>query len=261
MKDLIRLYARPKLNSPNMLASWPGIGNVSIIVASYLKKNLDFKELGEIEPSAFFDAIGVVAKDNVVEAPQFPQSQFYYWKNKGGGSDIILFIGEDQPYTKGYELANCVIDVAQRFQVKRIYTCAAALSRIHHTEQPRVWGVVTSQHMSGELEKYDLVQRGNLQIAGLNGLLLGVAKEREIEGICLLGEVPMHATRIQNPMAALAVLQALTRMLSIEIDFAELVQTARETADRMKQVVAEAMEEYIDHFTQPIWEVEEEEEE
>ncbi|HEY55187.1 MAG TPA: hypothetical protein G4N91_02765 [Dehalococcoidia bacterium] len=261
MKDLIRLYARPKLNAPNMLASWPGIGNVSIIIASYLKKSLDFKELGEIEPSAFFDAIGVVAKDNVVEAPQFPQSQFYYWKNKGGGSDIILFIGEDQPYTKGYELANCVLDVAERFQVKRIYTCAAALSRIHHTEQPRVWGVVTSQHMSGELEKYDLVQRGNLQIAGLNGLLLGVAKEREIEGICLLGEVPMHATRIQNPMAALAVLQALTRMLGIEIDFTELAQTARETADWMKQVVAEAMEEYIDHFTQPIWEVEEEEEE
>jgi len=261
MKNLIRLYARPKLNTPNMLASWPGIGNVSIIVASYLKKSLDFKELGEIEPSAFFDAIGVVAKDNVVEAPQFPQSQFYYWKNKGGGSDIILFIGEDQPYTKGYELANCVIDVAERFQVKRIYTCAAALSRIHHTEQPRVWGVVTSPHMSGELEKYDLVQRGNLQISGLNGLLLGVAKEREIEGICLLGEVPMHATRIQNPVAALAVLQALTKMLGIEIDFTELAQTARETADRVKQVVAEAMEEYIDHFTQPIWEFEEDEEE
>jgi proteasome assembly chaperone (PAC2) family protein len=261
MNNLIKLYARPKLNAPNMLASWPGIGNVSIIVASYLKKSLDFKELGEIEPSAFFDAIGVVAKDNVVEAPQFPQSQFYYWKNKGGGSDIILFIGEDQPYTKGYELANCVIDVAERFQAKRIYTCAAALSRIHHTEQPRVWGVVTSPHMSGELEKYDLVQRGNLQISGLNGLLLGVAKEREIEGICLLGEVPMHATRIQNPVAALAVLQALTKMLGIEIDFSELAQTARETADRVKQVVAEAMEEYIDHFTQPIWEFEEDEEE
>jgi proteasome assembly chaperone (PAC2) family protein len=261
MNNLIKLYARPKLNAPNMLASWPGIGNVSIIVASYLKKSLDFKELGEIEPSAFFDAIGVVAKDNVVEAPQFPTSQFYYWKNKGEGSDIILFIGEDQPYTKGYELANCVIDVARRFQVKRIYTCAAALSRIHHTEQPRVWGVVTSPHMSGELEKYDLVQRGNLQISGLNGLLLGVAKEREIEGICLLGEVPMHATRIQNPVAALAVLQALTKMLGIEIDFTELAQTARETADRVKQVVAEAMEEYIDHFTQPIWEFEEDEEE
>jgi len=261
MKNLIKLYARPKLNSPNMLASWPGIGDVSIIVATYLRKKLDFKELGEIEPSYFFDAIGVVAKDNVIEAPQFPQSKFYYWKNKGEGSDIILFIGEDQPLTKGYELANCVLDVGARFQAKRIYTCAAALSRIHHTEQPRVWGVVTSQHMTEELEKYDLVQRSNLQIAGLNGLLLGVTKERDIEGICLLGEVPMHATRIQNPVAALAVLQVLTKMLDIEVDVGELTQIANEAADRLKQVAAEAMGEYIDHFTQPIWEYDEEEEE
>jgi len=244
-----------------MLAAWPGIGNVSIIVASYLLRQLKFKDLGEIEPSVFFDAIGVVARDNIVEEPQFPQSQFYYWKNKAGSSDIILFIGEDQPLTKGYELANCVLDVAERFQAKRIYTCAAALSRIHHTEQPRVWGVVTSQHMTEELEKYDLMQRGNLQIAGLNGLLLGVTKEREIEGICLLGEVPMYATRVQNPMAALAVLKVLTKMLGIEIDVSELAQVAEETADRMKQITAEAMGEYIDHFTKPIWEYGEEEEE
>jgi hypothetical protein len=244
-----------------MLASWPGIGNVSIIVATYLKRKLEFKELGEIEPSYFFDPIGIVARDNVVEAPQFPLSNFYYWKNKRGGSDIILFIGEDQPLTKGYELANCVLDVGQRFQVKRVYTCAAALSRIHHTEQPRVWGVVTSQHMTGDLEKYGLVQRGNLQISGLNGLLLGVTKEREIEGICLLGEVPMYATRIQNPMAALAVLKVLTKMLDIEIDLTELNEMAKETAERMKQIAAEAMGEYIDLFTRPIWEQGEEEEE
>jgi len=261
MNELVKLYARPRLKSPIMLASWPGIGNVSIIVATYLKRKLEFKELGEIEPSYFFDPIGIVARDNVVEAPQFPLSNFYYWKNKRGGSDIILFIGEDQPLTKGYELANCVLDVGQRFGVKRVYTCAAALSRIHHTEQPRVWGVVTSQHMTGDLEKYGLVQRGNLQISGLNGLLLGITKEREIEGVCLLGEVPMYATRIQNPMAALAVLKVLNKMLDIEIDFSELEQIAEETADRMKQIAAEAMGEYIDQFTRPIWEQGEEEEE
>ena len=253
MKNPIKIYARPRLKNPVMLASWPGIGDVSIIVASYLRKKLDFKELGEIEPSHFFDATGVVARDNVVEEPHFPQSRFYYLKNPDG-NDIILFIGEDQPITKGYELANCVLDVAAKFQVKRIYTCAAALSRIHHTEQPRVWGVVTSPHMSTELDKYELVQRGNLQIAGLNGLLLGVTKERNIEGICLLGEVPMYATKMQNPMAALAILGVLPNMLDIEIDISEISQLASDTTNRMKQIAAEAMEEYIDLFTEPIWE-------
>jgi proteasome assembly chaperone (PAC2) family protein len=261
MNEFVRLYVRPRLKAPVMLASWPGIGNVSIIAATYLLHKLNFKDLGEIEPSAFFDAIGVVARDNIVEEPQFPQSQFYYWKNPAGSSDIILFIGEDQPLTKGYELANCVLDVAERFKASRVYTCAAALSRMHHTEQSRVWGVVTDPQMSPELDKYDLIQKGNLQISGLNGLLLGVAKERGIEGVCLLGEVPMYATRIQNPVAAVAVLGALTRMLDIKIDITELADVARETADRMKQMADEAMEDYIDHFTQPIWEQDEEEEE
>ena len=261
MKGLVKLYAKPKLNSPNMLAAWPGIGNVSIIVATYLKRKLNFKGLGEIEASYFFDPIGVVVRNNVVEAPQFPESKFYYWKNKGGGSDIILFIGDDQPAAKGYELANCVLDVGLSFQVRRIYTCAAALTRIHHTEQPRVWGVATNQQVAEDLKQYDLVERGDLQIAGLNGLLLGVAKERGIEGICLLGEVPMYATRIQNPMAALVVLEVLAKTLGIEIDTVELAQLAKETKERMKQVAAEAMGEYIDYFTEPIWEHGEEEEE
>ncbi len=258
MSDLVKLYARPKLNSPNMLAAWPGIGNVSMLVATYLEKKLDFKPLGEIEASHFFDSIGVVVENNVVEAPQFPQSNFYYWKNKNKGSNLILFIGEDQPATKGYELANCVLDVGLRFQVKRIYTCAAAITRIHHSEQPRVWGVATTPRLTDELKRYDLVERGNLHISGLNGLLLGVAKERGVEGICLLGEVPMYATRVQNPMAALAILEVLSKILDIEIDTFELAQLASETKEKMKQLAAQAMEEYIDLFTEPIWEQDEE---
>ena len=261
MKKLAKIHARPNLNSPNMLAAWPGIGNVATIVANYLKRKLNFKPLGQLEASYFFDPIGVTVKDNVVEAPQFPQSNFYYWKNKGGGSDIILFIGDDQLSSKGYELANCVLDVGQRFKAKRVYTCAAALTRIHHTEQPGVWGVATSPDITGDLIKYDLMRAGNLQIAGLNGLLLGVAKERNIEGICLLGEVPFYATRLQNPIAALAVLKVLTMVLDIDIDLAELAVLAGETMEKMKEMAAQAMGEYIDFFTEPIWERGEEEEE
>jgi len=257
---LVKFYAQPKLNSPNMLAAWPGISNVAIIIATYLQRKLNFRELGKVQAPHFFDPIGVLVKDNVIEAPQFPQSKFYYWEKSGGGNDIILFIGEAQPTAKEYELANLVLDVGLRFQIKRIYTCAAAVTRIHHTEQPKVWGVGTNQAVAEELARYDLVQGGNLQISGLNGLLLGVAKERDIEGICLLGEVPTYATRIQNPMAALAILNVLKKMLDIEIDTDELQQLASETRERMRQVAAEAMEEYIDFFTEPIWERGEDEE-
>ena len=107
MTNLIKLTARPKLNTPNMLAVWPGVGNVSIIIASYLTTKLRFKDLAEILPTNFFDPTGVLVQDSIIEAPQFPQSKFYYRKNDlAGGSDLILFMGDDQPPTKSYDLAN-----------------------------------------------------------------------------------------------------------------------------------------------------------
>lgn len=255
MKKLLKLHARPKLRSPNLLAAWPGISNVAMIVATYLARKLDFKELAEVEASHFFDPIGVLVKNNVVESPKFPESRFYYWKNQPDKSDLILFIGEDQPGDKGYELANLVIDLGLRFGVKKIYTCAAALTRIHHTEKSKVWAAATNQQLAKDLLKeHALVRGGNFQISGLNGLLLGVAKERAIDGICLLGEVPSYTSRISNPMAATSVLEMLAKILGIEIDTSELRQQASAAQERMSQVAAEAMEEYIDYFTEPIWE-------
>jgi uncharacterized protein len=260
MSDIIKITARPKLNAPNLLAAWPGIGNVAMIIANYLKTKITFKELGYIEPSYFFDPIGVAVKDNVVEEPTFPLSDFFYYKNPNG-KDLILFIGDDQPQTKSYELAHSILDVGERFGAQRIYTCAAAMTRIHHTEAPKVWGVATSHLVTYNLKEYNLENASNLQIAGLNGLLLGVAKEREIDGVCLLGEVPSYASRVPNPMAALAVLKVLAQMLEIKIDLAEMAKMAVEAAEKIKQVAAQAMEEYIDYFTEPIWERGEGEEE
>lgn len=241
-----------------MLAAWPGISNVAMIVGTYLARKLEPKELARIRPDYFFDPVGVLVRNNLVEQPQFPQSTFYYFKNPRG-QDLIMFLGETQPSAKSYDLANTVIDLAERFHVKRIYTCAAAITRIHHTEQPRIWGVGTTAEVLKELGEYGAFHGGSLQIAGLNGLLLGVAKERGIEGACLLGEVPGYATRLHNPMAALAVTQVLSEMLKLDINLDELNAAALEGRERMKQIAAEAMEEYIDYFTEPIWEREENE--
>ncbi len=238
-----------------MLAAWPGIGNVALIVANYLLDKLPFKDLAELDAPYFFDPIGVLARDNVVEAPHFPESRFYYWKNRKGAHDVILFIGDDQPSTKIYELAGCVLDVASAFEVRRVYTCAAALTRIHFTEQPKTWAVATHKALVAELGKHDLLQKGNLQIAGLNGLLLGIARERDIDGVCLLGEVPSQTSRMENPMAALAILRVFAKVVEFEVDTGELADQAHETIEQVKQAMAVAMGEYLEHFTEPIWQM------
>jgi len=148
-----------------------------------------------------------MVEDNVVEKPRFPESKFYYWQGSKADKALVLFIGEEQPGSKGYEMVDCVLDVARKFRVKRIYSCAAAITRIHYSEKSNVWGVATKRELISELGKYEVVLKGDVRIAGLNGLILGMAKEQDMEGICLLGEVPSYATQIANPKASLAVLE------------------------------------------------------
>jgi proteasome assembly chaperone (PAC2) family protein len=250
----VKISAKPKLKSPVMLAAWPGVGNVAMLVANYLLDKFEFKDLAEIDANQFFDPIGVLSREHMIEAPQFPQSHFYYWKNKKGEHDIILFIGDDQPDFKIYDFAGCVLDFAQSYGVERVYTCAAAMTNIHFTEQPRVWAVATNKILVEELRKYDLLQKGSIQIAGLNGLLLGLAKEKNFNGVCVMTEVPSQTSRMDNPMAALAILKTFMRLLDIEVDTKELAENAKEVTEQIKQAMTVAMGEYIEHFTQPIWE-------
>jgi len=258
MKNVVNFHKELRPKACDLIAAWPGIGNLSLIVTRYLREKLDAEEIGEIEPSAFFDPIGVMVKDNIVEAPQFPEGKFYYWHNTSGKRDLLFFISDEQPTYKGYDLANFILDIAKKFKVKRIYTFAAAIARIHHTEQPKVWGVATAPGLIDFLKKFEVVLRGRLQIAGLNGLLLGVAKERGLEGICLLGEVPSYTTRIPNPKASLEVIKVMLKVLDLEIDLTELAKIAEESDQQMKRLAAQAMGEYIDRYTKPVWPPEEE---
>ena len=257
----ITLTETPEVENCVMLASWPGVGNVSLILARYLKEKLGAHEIGEIDPVQFFEPVGVNVEDNVVEQPRFPESKFYYWESPDKRLGIVLFIGEEQPRANGYEMVETVLDAAEQLGVTRLFGCAAAVTRIHYSEETKVWGVATKHELLDEFSRYKVILRGRLRIAGLNGLILGRAKERGLEGLCLLGEVPGFATQMAHPKAALAVLSIIAEMLDIEVDTTELEALAKQSEREMDVISKQATAAYISEFTEPIWEQNEGEEE
>jgi proteasome assembly chaperone (PAC2) family protein len=145
------IYKEPKLENPVMVASWPGIGNIGIIAVDTLRNMLEAEDLGEIEPWDFFYPKKVLIRNGELKDLEFPTSKFYF--KRTGEKDLLFFIGEEQPadggrtYAEGkkaYQMANLVLDVAQRFGCKRVYTSGAAVAPIHHTTRPKVWaGLIT----------------------------------------------------------------------------------------------------------------------
>ena len=155
----IILHQEPELNNPDMIVGWPGIGNVGIITIETLRQALQAEELGEIEPWDFFYPNKVVIKADILIDMGFPGSKFYF--KRMPKHDLLFFIGEEQPATResayaegkrAYEMANLVLDVAQKFSCRRIFTSGAAIAITHHTAQPRVWAVANQKGLLSELQ-------------------------------------------------------------------------------------------------------------
>jgi proteasome assembly chaperone (PAC2) family protein len=248
----IRLSQEPRLENPILVASWPGIGNIGIIAVDTLKGILDAEEFGEIEPWDFFYPKRVLIRKGILEYLEFPSSKFYFKRIRG--RDIIFFIGEEQPteggrtYAEGrkaYRMADLVLDVAEKFKCRRVYTSGAAVALIHHTTKPRVWAVPNGESLISEIEAYqntvlmsDIEGRGGHgSITGLNGLLLGVARKRGFEAICLMGEIPVYlqGLPLSYPKASKSVLEVLSHSLKVEVNLDTLDELDRKVEQRIEE--------------------------
>ncbi len=237
MFETIKFTRRPKLKNPILLACWPGMGNVALRAGIFLKTQLHAQEFCEIETLELFQPIEVIVEHGMAKISEPPRSIFYYWQNEYGENDLIIFLSEAQPaLDKGYTYGYKVLDVAEQYAVKKIYTFAAMPMAITHLEKPRVWGVATDLLLLESLKRYNVQIMSEGHISGLNGLILGIAKQRRIQGICLLGELPLYTIQIENPKASQAVLEIFCAMLNIRVTFTELEDYAKRLEQEIEKL-------------------------
>ena len=244
----VRLYEEPDLKNTTMICGWAGIGNVGLVAVSTLRSLVRARELGEVEPYGYFEPSEVEIVDGLIEQMQFPTTRFYSHQRRDGG-DLILLVGEQQPADeqKAYEMASEVLDVAERFGCRRIYTSAASVTTIHHMSKPRVWTVPNTPALLSEVRRYGNTvvmsevddADGEGLISGLNGLLLGVARSRQIDAVCLMGEVPyyLQGAPWPYPKASRSVLEVLARVLNLQLDLSELEEMSAKVEANIEQIL------------------------
>jgi proteasome assembly chaperone (PAC2) family protein len=246
-----------------MFCGWPGIGNIGILAIDTLKSLLKAQEFGEIEPWEFFEPYKVTIEGGLLKNLEFPGNNFYFCRKASlsgqqlKGRNVLFFIGQQQPseprsrYAQGekaYQMANLVLDVAEKFGCRRIYTSGAAVTQIHHTAKPRVWAVPNNQNLICDVKRFqntilmsEIEGRGDQGIiSGLNGLLLGVAKKRGLDAVCLMGEIPyyLQAAPWPYPKASKSVLEVIAGILELEPDLAPL----EELSQKIEQQIEDFLE-------------------
>ncbi|MFH1397656.1 MAG: PAC2 family protein [Candidatus Omnitrophota bacterium] len=221
----IKMTKKPRLKNPYLIVAWPGMGEVAFKAATYLVDKLKAEEFAQILPEDFFYLMESVIKAGVLSLPESPQSKFYFWKNKSGENDLIIFISDSQPdLVKAENYSHRIIQVAKHFKVKMVISFAAMPQAIDHNQEPGVWFASTNNEINNNLKRFNLHPLSEGQVSGMNGLFLGIAKREGLNGFCLLGEIPLYTIQIENPRASYAVLEAVGKILKIQIDFHDLTE-------------------------------------
>ena len=231
--EALVMIKKPRLKKPYLIVAWPGMGEVAFKAAEYLIQELKCQEFARIMPEEFFYQTGSVISAGILEIPPLPQGKFYYWKNstlKNSATvknDLIIFLSNAQPdLSKADSYAKIIISLAKELGVESIVSFASMPQATDHTRDSGVWFTATDQKMKESLKKYNFSVLMEGQISGMNGLFLGIAKKAKLKGFCLLGEIPLYTIQIENPKATAAVLEALGKVLNIQINVAPLKEQA-----------------------------------
>ncbi|MBN1130985.1 MAG: PAC2 family protein [Chitinispirillaceae bacterium] len=226
---------------PVVLAAWPGMGNVGLIAVDYLRKKLDARLFAEIDMSPFFIPDSIVVKSGLAQFPDIPTSTFYYTRNP----DLIIFESDAQVSGRdGIAVIKLFLDIITRFQVKQIFTFAAFAQPMSYRNISQVLVAANSDALPGKVSGLGVIPMPDGYIAGLNGLLLGVAASRKIESGCLLATIPSYAMNFAYPKASLELIKAISLVLGFSIDTNELQEGVGEI-DQQLALIEERIREFF----------------
>ena len=227
----------PELKEAYLICGFPGSGYVGKLAIDHLIQELKAEHIVDIYSSAMPPQV-VIRSDGTLELMK--NSLYYYDGNK----PLLLLTSDSQPIVPDaeYILADAIFDIL-KYKIDTVFTLAAYITGVF-VNKPKVYATATDKHILEELRNKGLEIMDNGSVTGMNGVIIGLAKLRNIKGICLLGETSGY---VIDASAASAVLKTLTSILDIVIDMQDLEKRIKDA-----EPIIKALEQQLQQQTEII---------
>jgi len=181
-KPYLRKMFNPALENPVFVQGLPGFGNVGRIAAHLLIKFCEAKPFAELYSPSFPDYVSISSKG----IAYLPRYEFYAAPLEK--NNLIIMTGETQPsfddVLAHYQVCSEIVNFAEKLGCHFIVT----MGGVPMTEdKTQVYVAATSPRLATEFMEKGAVIYSKGRIVGGTGLTLALAKERNLEGVCLLG--------------------------------------------------------------------------
>jgi len=181
-KPYLHMLSNPQLENPILVQGLPGFGNVGRIAAHFLVKFFEAKHFAELYSPTFPDYISITPKG----IAYLPKYDFYYAAMEK--NSLVILSSEIQPpfddVVSHYTACEEVLNFAESLGCKFVVTLGGVPITEDKTE---VFVAATSNRLAADFMEKGSVIYSKGRIVGGTGLTLALAKERNIDGVCLLG--------------------------------------------------------------------------
>jgi len=201
-----------------LVCGLPGMAYVGKIPVDYMIQQLKAELIGEVY-SKHFPPYVIIGKDGLVE---LLRNEIHCLDNDSGRF-IVFLSGNAQAFSPEgqYEMVEKVLDWAIEKNVKRVISIAALVTD-RPFENPSVYCSTTSVSLLEEAKALGVQPLDQGIIGGENGLIIGLARKKNVDGICLLTETHGYQTPtgeyVMDPRTAPATLNVLTKLLNLKVD-------------------------------------------
>ena len=193
----------PDIKRPIVIAAMQDMGNVGSIVVNFINESLHTRQFRTAK-SQF--PTYVIDKGGYIEVP----SESWEYKSTDG---LIVFgggTGQPQNNQELNSLCQDVIDISKKYSAKFIYTLGGFHTPRSFHKNPKTFVTTTSMNLTKQMRDMELETTQKSIITGFNGLILGFAKQNDIQGIGMYGE--LNDPKIPQYRAAISIIKTLEKL-------------------------------------------------
>jgi len=222
-------------------SGWNDAAESATTAARYLGTAFGAEKFAEIDPEEFYHFgltrpyVRYKAGSETEREIVWPTTDFSVARAPGLSRDLIIAVA-GEPHLKWRTYCEAILELAKRCDVSLVLTLGALLAEVPHTRPIRISGGASDPELAARLGVKASRYEGP---TGIVGVLNTACRDQGLATASVWANVPHYISGIENPKAALAIVQRVLMLLNAEADLTDLEDATKQFEQNLSEIVAQ----------------------
>ena len=222
-------------------SGWNDAAESATTAARYLGTAFGAEKFAEIDPEEFYHFglsrpyVRYKAGSETEREVVWPTTDFSVASAPGLSRDIVIAVA-GEPHLKWRTYCSAIVELARRCEITLVVTLGALLAEVPHTRPVRISGSASDPELAARLGLKASRYEGP---TGIVGVLNTACREEGLATASVWANVPHYISGIENPKAALAIVQRVLMLLHAEADLTDLEDATKQFEQNLSEIVAQ----------------------